>query len=121
MQVVVYNCFFAEIGQAKMSYVMSFYMQFEKKGKWVTAGGLSGVRGSVSLTKREGGKKKVSVLENKSEHWSTSSNKNKCTRSNCVFAFFSPLSFGQPPSGKPPAVTYVPFFKLHAKHLRPLF
>ena len=45
-----------------------------KEGTWVTAGGFVG-------WKRRG-KKKVSVLENEREHWSTSSNKNKWTRFN---------------------------------------
>ena len=66
----------------------------------------------------------VSVLESGGEHWSTCSNKNKRTRSDCVSTFpriYFPLSFSQqstpPHSRKPPAVTNVPLFQLHVKWL----
>ena len=49
-------------------------MQFEK-GDLDYCGGPYGVRGSDLFAEREGRNKKVSVLENEGEHWSTSSNK----------------------------------------------
>ena len=89
---VVYNCVFLQKLIRQRNDVMSFGMQFEK-GDVGYCGRLSGVRGSVSLAKSEGEKKKVSVLKNGGEHGSIFSDKNKHTRSNCLPTFPRILSF----------------------------
>ena len=88
---VVYK-FFWKLVRQRHTNVTSFCMQFEK-GDVGYCGRLSGVRGSVSLAKREREKKKVSFLENRGEHWIILVIKTNAQDLTAYF-LFSPLIFG---------------------------
>ena len=63
---VVYNCFLQKVVKQSHTDVTSFCMQFEKIGR-----GLLGKFLECFVSRKRGGNKKGSGLENGGEHWST--------------------------------------------------
>ena len=124
---VVYNCFFEELVRQRRTDMTSFCMQFEKRELRLQREAFRSEGECFVGPKRGGGKKKVyseiNSLCRKAEHRIKKKPLVETTSLQevniGVLFSFSHFSFGQkstsPHSGKPPAITHVPFFKLHAK------
>ena len=114
---VVY-IFFAETGQATMH-----QGDIISRAVWKIGRGLLGEtcrsEGECFVGQKRGGIRKYRSWKTEVNIWVLPVIKNKRMRSNCVCIFLFPPSFGQkstpPHSGKPPAVTHIPFFQTACK------
>ena len=119
--------FFEELVRQRRTDMTSFCMQFEKSELRLQREAFRSEGECFVGPKRGGGKKKVyseiNSLCRKAEHRIEKKPLVETTSLQevniGVLFSFSHFSFGQkstsPHSGKPPAITHVPFFKLHAK------